>query len=112
VRRRRRAAVDPRGCRASLRATARPQLSDAFIPSALVMMKNLTVKRFSNFNSATVRDPQKLRGALNFLQERIDNPLFRTKVGKTFSFDQIHEAMAYETAPGAKAVLLTKPVSA
>lgn len=54
----------------------------------------VTVKRFSNFNSATVRDPQKL------------------KVGKTFSFDRIHEAMAYETATGAKAVLLATPVSA
>ena len=87
-------------------------LSRIIIPSALVIMKNLTIKRFSSFDSTTARDPQRLRVALNYLEERIESPLFRTRVGKTFSFDQIHQAMAYETPPGAKAVLLAKPVSA
>jgi NADPH2:quinone reductase len=77
------------------------------VPSATFMAKNLTMKPFSNFNSATVRDASKLREALEYLQTQIADPLFRTKIGKTFRLDQIREAMAYETKPGAKAVLLT-----
>ncbi len=38
------------------------------------------------------------------------NPLFKMRIGKTFNLGQIHEAMACETAPGQKAILLTKPV--
>jgi NADPH2:quinone reductase len=76
------------------------------IPSLTFMAKNLTMKTFSNFNSATVRDTAKLREALGYLHTQIADPLFRTKAGKTFRFDQIREAMAYETQPGAKAVLL------
>ncbi len=76
------------------------------VPSALFMKKNLTMKPFSNFNSATVRDTTKLQHALAYLQGHIADSLFRTKVGRTFQFDQIQEAMAYEAEPGAKAVLL------
>ncbi len=77
------------------------------VPSAVFMMKNLTMKRFSNFNSATVQDVKQLADALAHLREVIGDPFFRTKVGKTFAFDQIGEAMAYEATPGAKAVLVT-----
>ena len=72
------------------------------------MAKNLTMKPFSNFNSATVRDTATLREALESLRTQIADSLFRTKIGKTFRLDQIREAMAYETQPGAKAVLLAK----
>lgn len=78
------------------------------LPSGMFMTKNLTMKPFSNFNSATVRDMAKLREALGYLHTQIADPLFRTKVGKTFRLDQIREAMAYETKPGAKEVLLAK----
>ena len=78
------------------------------VPSLTFMAKNLTMKTFSNFNSATVRDAAKLRQALASLQTQVADPLFRTKVGKTFRLDQIGEAMAYEAQPGAKAVLLPK----
>ncbi len=81
------------------------------VPSATYMAKNLTMKPFSNFNSATVRDTAKLQHALESLREQIADPLFRTKVGKVFRFDQIQEAMAYETQPGAKAVLLPQAQS-
>lgn len=74
-------------------------------PSALFMAKTLTMKAFSNFNSRTVKDPQKLRAALKSLEEMIADPMFRTRRGKTFSLDQIGEAIAYEAKPGAKAVL-------
>lgn len=78
------------------------------VPSLMFMAKNLTMKTFSNFNSATVRDTTKLPVALEYLHTQIASPLFRTKIGKTFRLDQILEAMAYEPQPGAKAVLLTK----
>ena len=81
------------------------------VPSAVYMAKNLTMKSFSNFNSATVRDTAKLQRALEYLHEHIADPLFRTKVGRSFRLDQIQEAMAYETAPGAKAVLLPQSKS-
>ena len=70
------------------------------------MAKNLTMKPFSNFNSATVRDRAKLQHALTYLEKHIADPLFRTKVGRTFCLNQIQEAMAYEADPGAKAILL------
>jgi len=70
--------------------------------------KNLVMKRFSNFNSATVKDTEKLAKALEDLRGVIGNPMFRTKVGKEFAFEQIDEALAYETTPGAKAVLVPK----
>lgn len=70
------------------------------------MAKNLTMKRFSNFNSATVRDPERLRLALSALGEVMADPLLRTRVGKTFPFAEIDAAMAFESTPGAKAVLV------
>ena len=78
------------------------------VASFTFMTKSLTMKTFSNFNSATVRDPAKLREALGYLQTQIADRLFRTRIGKTFRLDQIREAMSYETEPGAKAVLLAK----
>ena len=78
------------------------------VSSATFMTKNLTMKPFSNFNSATVRDTAKLQEALEYLHTQIADPLFRTKIGKVFRLDQIREAMAYETELGAKAVLLAK----
>jgi NADPH:quinone reductase-like Zn-dependent oxidoreductase len=76
------------------------------LPSVTFMAKNLTMKRFSNFESATVKDPLKLAAALTELERLIDDPLFRTRGGQEFGFDQIDEAMRFETAPGAKAVLV------
>ena len=81
------------------------------IPTAVFMTQNLTLRRFSNFASVTVRDTNRLRAGLTYLQGQIDNSLFKTRVGKAFSFDQIRDAMAYETAPGMKAILLAHPGS-
>jgi NADPH:quinone reductase-like Zn-dependent oxidoreductase len=77
------------------------------IQSALFMMKNLTVKRFSNFESRTVKDHDKLVSALKALESVIDDRMFRTRMGKEFRLDQVELAMAYESLDGAKAVLLT-----
>lgn len=79
------------------------------VPSMTFMVKNLTMRSFSNFNSATVRDPAELQRALGYLQEHIADPLFRTKVGRTFQLDEIRDAMTFEAEPGSKAVLLSRP---
>ncbi len=76
------------------------------ISSRLIMAKNLVLKRFSNFASETVADPQRLAAAITYLEGVIDDPLFHTRIGKEFAFDQIDAAMAYEATPGAKAVLV------
>lgn len=74
-------------------------------PSALVMMKNLTIRRFSNFESATVKEPGRLEAALEALEAVIDDPLFRTRIGGTFAYEQIESAMEYDGTGGRKAVL-------
>ena len=76
------------------------------ISSLLIMAKNLVLKRFSNFASESVANPQRLTAAITYLEGVIDDPLFQTRVGKQFAFDQIDAAMAYEATPGAKAVLV------
>jgi NADPH:quinone reductase-like Zn-dependent oxidoreductase len=76
------------------------------LPSVVFMTKNLTMRRFSNFESATVKDPEKLSAALTALHGVIDDPLFRTRIGNEFGFDEIAAAMRYEATPGAKAVLV------
>ena len=74
--------------------------------TVLFMTKNLVVKRFSNFESATVKDRKNLAAALADLQGRIDDPLFQTRIGKEFHFDEIDAAMRFEAGAGAKAVLV------
>jgi NADPH2:quinone reductase len=65
-----------------------------------------TLKRFSNFESATVRDAGKLDAALEDLQSCIDDPLLETRIGQEFRLDQFDAAMSYEAVPGAKAVFI------
>ncbi|MBN3729077.1 hypothetical protein [Burkholderia sp. Ac-20379] len=78
------------------------------IATALLMMKDLTIRRFSNFESATVRDPARLVRALTALEGLIDDPALRTRLGPAFAFDRIGEAMAFEPADGTKAVLVAR----
>jgi NADPH:quinone reductase-like Zn-dependent oxidoreductase len=74
--------------------------------SAMLMMKNLTMRRFSNFESKTVKEPSRLVSALTFLEGLIADPMFATRTGREFTFDQIEAAMAYAPADGTKAVLV------
>ena len=74
-------------------------------PTALVMMRNLTLRRFSNFESPTVKNRESLVAALDDLSGIINEPPFRTQIGRVFGFDQIDAAMSYERVAGAKAVL-------
>jgi NADPH2:quinone reductase len=78
------------------------------IAPVLIMMKNLTIRRFSNFDSATVKQPEKLVAALRVLEGLIDDPMFTTRIGREFGFDAIGEAMAYQSPEAARAVLLAK----
>jgi hypothetical protein len=64
------------------------------------------MKRFSNFDSRTVKEPGKLVRALEKLESVIGDSLFRTRIGRTFRFDQIEQAMRYESMERAKAVLV------
>lgn len=76
------------------------------IPTMLLMAKNLTIKRFSNFESRTVKENAKLIRALDALEGLIDDPMLTTRLGDTFRYDQIESAMAYEASHGVKAVLV------
>lgn len=76
------------------------------IPTALFMTKNLTLRRFSNFESATVKQPARLVAALDALERVIDDPMFRTRIGATFHYEQIEQAMAYAPPNGSKAILV------
>ena len=76
------------------------------LPAMLLMGKNLTLRRFANLESATVSDPQKLAAALKAIEEFIQDPLFATRIGKEFRFDQIDEAMAFQSASGSRAILV------
>ncbi len=76
------------------------------LTTSLFMTRNLVMKRFSNFQSATVRDLRALGDALADLRGCIDDPRFRTRIGEAFSFDDIDPAMRFEVTPGAKAVLV------
>ena len=82
------------------------------ISSLVIMAKNLVLKRFSNFVSATVAEPERLAAAITYLEGVIDDPFFRTRVGKEFTFDQIDAAMSYEATPGAKAVIVARKTCA
>jgi len=78
----------------------------SLISTNLFMAKNLTMKRFSNFESATVKQSKRLEAALTELHGQIASPSFQTRVGEKFAFDRIEAAMQFEAVPGAKAVLI------
>ena len=74
--------------------------------SSLLMMKDLTIRRFSNFESPTVRDPRKLAAMLADLEGCIEDPAFRTKLGRIFDLADFDAAMQYAAAHGAKPVFV------
>ncbi|WP_186072203.1 alcohol dehydrogenase catalytic domain-containing protein [Burkholderia gladioli] len=80
------------------------------IPSRLFLSRNLAVNRFSNFNSATAKDPARLAAAMAELRDVIADPLFRTKAGQAFRFEEIDAAMAYRGSSSARAVLVPPAV--
>lgn len=80
------------------------------VPARSLMSRNLTLRRFSNFNTETVRNPLRRAAALADLEGVIGEPLLRTAIGKTFAFDEIEAALAYTDPSGARAVLVPPDV--
>jgi NADPH:quinone reductase-like Zn-dependent oxidoreductase len=76
------------------------------VSAPLFLQKGLSMQRFSNFESRTVREPERLLAALSALEEVIGDAVFQTRLGEVFSFERIHEAMAYESADGERPVLI------
>lgn len=75
-------------------------------PSTLLMSKDLTLRRFSNFDTPAVRDPQALENAMRELEAVVGDPLFRTRIGRSFALDAVDAAMNYETSSGTKAMFI------
>ncbi|WP_109807170.1 zinc-binding dehydrogenase [Sphingosinithalassobacter portus] len=73
-----------------------------------IIEKNLTMKRYSVLETETLADPQKLAAATRDIEALIDDPLLATRIGKEFGFDQIEEAMAYDSSAGLRPVLVTR----
>ena len=65
-------------------------------PTALLVTRNLMLKPFGNFTTATVQDPQRLAAALATLSGVVDHPAFKTRIGAVFPLDQIDQAMKTE----------------
>jgi len=78
----------------------------ALISTLDVVEKNLTIKRYSLLETETVLDPEKLAAATREVEALVDDPLLTTRIGAEFSFDQIEEAMAYDSSSGLRAVLV------
>ncbi len=72
--------------------------------SSLLMMKDLTIRRFSNFESPSVKDPHKLAAMLADLESCIGDPAFRTRIGRSFALSEFEAALGYVGSDGAKAV--------
>lgn len=81
-------------------------LEPVSFPSALLMGKDLTLRRFSNFDTPAVRDAQALERAMRDLEAVVGDPLFQTRIGQPFALEAVDAAMAYETSPGAKAMFV------
>ena len=73
-----------------------------------IVAKNLTIKRFSVLETATLLDPEKLAAATRDIETLIDDPLLATRIGKEFSFDQIDDAMEYDSSAGFRPVLVAR----
>ena len=73
-----------------------------------IVAKNLTIKRYSVLETETLLDPQRLSAATVEIEALIDDPLLETRIGREFGFDQIHEAMEYDSSSGMRAVLVAR----
>jgi NADPH:quinone reductase len=76
------------------------------LTTALLMGKNVSLQRFSNLLSPTVKDERRLAAAMEAIGPLIDDPMFKTRIGREFSLEQINEAMAYSGDAGGRAILV------
>ena len=64
------------------------------------------MRRFSNFDSPTVRDEKRLTNMLADLEGCIEDPKFGTHVGQRFDLSEFEEAMKYDASSGQKAIFV------
>lgn len=74
-------------------------------PTSLLMTQDATIRRFSNFETPTVKDPARLARALADLSAVMGDPRFHTEIGETFAFADFARAMSRPSV-GAKAALI------
>jgi NADPH2:quinone reductase len=67
--------------------------------------KGITLTPFANFRTATVQQEPNLEKALKDLGAISHMSHFKTKRGASFGLEAIHEALAYASGNGAKAIL-------
>jgi NADPH:quinone reductase-like Zn-dependent oxidoreductase len=75
-------------------------------PSTVFMMKDLTMRRYSNIESPTIRDGKSLMNMLEDLEGCIEDPSFRTLVGQDFDLSEFDAAMEHKGSGGRKAVFV------
>jgi NADPH:quinone reductase len=78
----------------------------AVFSSMHIVASNLTIKRFSVLETPTVLDPEKLAAACQDIEALVDDPLLATRIGAEFRFDQIDEAIEYDSSAGLRSVLV------
>lgn len=71
-----------------------------------MLMRGIVVRGFSNFRTPTVQEPANLEKALRNISNMIDQPYFKTKLGKHFSFPGVNAAIQFASNDGSKAVLV------
>lgn len=71
-----------------------------------ILMKDITIKAFSNFRSSTVQNPNNLQKALKDIESIINMPHFKTKIGKKFTIEEVKEALKLSSPKGEKAVIV------
>jgi NADPH2:quinone reductase len=74
--------------------------------TSMLAVRNVTIRPFANTSTETVKDPRQLEQALKEIAKLIGQPHFKTKVGKTFQFEEIGDAISYISVNGGKAVLI------
>jgi NADPH2:quinone reductase len=79
---------------------------DVSFNSSIFMMKDITMRMFSNFNSPTVRDTRSLAHMPADLEGCIDDPLLKTQLGQEFGLSDFKSAMSYDGLSGRKAVFV------
>ncbi len=72
-----------------------------------ILIRQITIKGFSNFKTETVQDPHQLAIALDEISKVIHMPHFRFKIGAKFRLEEIDQALAFSGLNRGKALLKT-----
>jgi len=75
-------------------------------PTKVLQMNELTLTYFSISRSPIVLDPEALNSSLIGLRKIIDQPYFKTEIGRKYRMEGIEEALQYSSNSGDKAVII------